>query len=300
MRPTPSALKHEDTQLYLSQEEISEIAKCKRSCQYFIENYVKVKHPTKGVVPFRLYDYQVEMLDAFINYKDTIVLASRQMGKTELSCAYLLWDAMFNKKRTILIVSYRLLGAIEIIDRIKFAYKELPEFLKDDVVEFNKTSIAFKNDSKIVARATTKESGRGLSPSIVYVDEFCFVPPNMQKDFWGALMPTLSAGGGLIITSTPNNDEDEFAVLWRAANDMVDDKGETTKVGTNGFRPVKVTWERHPDRDEAWAEDQRSKIGNERFQREHLCFAQNTLVKVRDKDGNIFDISIGELYNMLK
>lgn len=267
----PDIIKKPTKNLVLDDFELSEFTKCKIDCKYFIEEYVKVRHPVKGLVPFKLYPYQYEILDAILYNKDSIIMASRQMGKTEVTCAYLLWYAMFHNNVQVLVVSNKLTSATEIMDRIKFSYKELPDYIRDSVLEFNKTSVSFQNGSKIVSRATSADAARGLSVSKLYVDEMSFVPPNIQKAFWGAVSPTLSTGGSSIITSTPNNDEDEFAQIWNGAIDDITPTGEKGKVGRNGYKSVLVTWEAHPERDQIWADAELSKIGEERFRREHLC-----------------------------
>ena len=105
----------------------------------------------------------------------------------------------------------------------------------------------------------------------LYLDEFAFVRPTIAKEFWTSISPTLATGGKCIITSTPNSDEDQFAQIWSEANKKVDNYGNPTKLGKNGFSPFMALWNEHPDRDAKWAEEERSKIGDERFRREHNC-----------------------------
>jgi len=103
-------------------------------------------------------------------------------------------------------------------------------------------------------------------------DEFAFVqPPEKAKEFWTALSPTLATGGKCIITSTPNSDEDQFALIWKEANKRFDEHGNEQKLGQNGFCSYFAHWNEHPDRDEAWAQMERAKIGEERFRREFDC-----------------------------
>jgi hypothetical protein len=144
-------------------------------------------------------------------------------------------------------------------------------WLKADVEVYNQGNIDFGNKSRIVARATTEKTGRGMSLSLLYLDEFAFLRPTIAKEFWTAISPTLATGGKCIITSTPNNDEDQFAQIWKDANKKIDAYGNPTPLGKNGFSPYIVTWEQHPDRDQAWADEERSKIGEERFRREMNC-----------------------------
>ena len=102
-------------------------------------------------------------------------------------------------------------------------------------------------------------------------DEFAFVPPNIANEFWTSISPTLATGGKAIITSTPNSDEDQFAVIWNEANKREDEYGNIQAVGKNGFSPFKAHWSEHPDRDEKWKQEELARIGEERFRREHEC-----------------------------
>jgi hypothetical protein len=128
-------------------------------------------------------------------------------------------------------------------------------------------------------------------------DEFAFVPANIADEFWTSISPTLATGGRAIITSTPNSDEDTFAIIWKDANKKFDEYGNEQDVGVNGFFPYTCSWSEHPDRDEKWANTERGRIGEERFRREYNCSAHNTLITVQDSSGNIFQLTLGELYN---
>tara|TARA_R110002072_G_scaffold299507_1_gene475202 strand:- start:367 stop:1458 length:1092 start_codon:yes stop_codon:yes gene_type:complete len=111
-----------------------------------------------------------------------------------------------------------------------------------------------------------------MSLTLVYCDEFAFVqPPEKAKEFWTSLSPTLSTGGKCMITSTPNSDEDQFAMIWKEANKRFDEYGNDKEVGTNGFYAMKAHWSEHPDRDQVWADAEKARIGDERFRREHEC-----------------------------
>ena len=155
--------------------------------------------------------------------------------------------------------------------RVRYAYESVPDHIRAGVKAYNKRSIDFDNNSRIVATTTTENTGRGMSLSLVYLDEFAFVEPNIAKEFWTSLSPTLSTGGKCIITSTPNTDEDQFADIWFGANRLVDAHGNETDIGVNGFRPYIATWEAHPDRDQAWADAEMAGLGEDRFLREHKC-----------------------------
>jgi hypothetical protein len=122
-----------------------------------------------------------------------------------------------------------------------------------------------------VSATTTENTGRGMSISLLYADEFAFVRPGIAKEFWTSISPTLATGGKAIITSTPNSDEDQFALLWKGANKCEDAYGNPTDLGINGFKAYRSYWNEHPDRDEKWAAEQRAQLGEDRFRREMGC-----------------------------
>jgi len=255
--------------------QIEELKKCMSDPIYFCKSYVKIQHPIKGRVPFELWPYQEDMIDSFHKNRYTIALTARQMGKTTCAAGFLLWKAMFEPDTTILIAANKLVSALEIMDRIKFAYENLEQYnwLRCGVTEYNKGTVSFDNGSRIIARATSKDAGRGLSITLLYLDEFAFVQPNKAEEFWSAVQPTLSTGGSCIITSTPNNDEDQFAKIWFAAINNLDDHGNEIpgNLGSNGYHPLRITWDKNPNRDAAWAQEQRAQLGEEKFQREFEC-----------------------------
>jgi hypothetical protein len=256
-----------------TQASLVDLIRCTDDPFYFIHHFVKVQHPMRGALPLKLYPFQVDLISAFHNNRNAIALTARQMGKTTCAAAYLLWKAMFTPDATILIAANKLVQALEIMDRIKYAYENLPDHIRAGITEYNKGTISFDNGSKIVSRATSSDAGRGLSITLLYLDEFAFVPPNKANEFWTSIQPVLSTGGSCIITSTPKNDEDQFAQIWKSANDNVDEYGNPTEdgVGRNGFFPVAVTWDKHPERDEKWAAPFRQSLGEARFRQEFCC-----------------------------
>jgi hypothetical protein len=195
----------------------------------------------------------------------------RQTGKSTSAAGYLLWYAMFVPDSTILIAAHKYTGSQEIMQRIRYAYELCPDHIRAGATSYNKGSIDFENGSRIVSATTTETTGRGMSISLLYCDEFAYVRPGVSKEFWTSISPTLATGGKCIITSTPNSDEDQFALLWKGANRMEDEFGNPTQIGINGFRAYRSYWNEHPDRDEAWAREQRAQLGDDRFRREMDC-----------------------------
>lgn len=192
---------------------------------------------------------------------------------TTSAAGYLLWFAMFRPDSTILIAAHKYTGAQEIMQRVRYAYEMCPDYIRAGATSYNKGSIEFENGSRIVSQTTTETTGRGMSITLLYMDEFAFVRPSIAREFWTSISPTLSTGGSAIITSTPNSDEDQFATIWKQANKTTDEFGNPRAdgLGINGFKAYKAEWWEHPDRDEKWKEEEIGRIGEERFRREHGC-----------------------------
>ena len=239
---------------------------------YFAKNFIRIQHPVRGSIPFEPYEYQIRLIEAYHQNKQCIAMLPRQMGKTTCAVAYLLWYTMFVPDCQVLIAAHKYEGAKDIMDRYRFGYENLPDFIRAGVYSYNRNTIEYDNGARIQATTTTENTGRGKSLSLIYCDEFAFVqPPEKAKEFWTALSPTLATGGKCIITSTPNSDEDQFALIWKEANKRFDEHGNETAVGVNGFYSYFAHWNEHPDRDEKWAALERAKIGEERFRREFDC-----------------------------
>ena len=258
----------------MTDQELLEFSLCadpETGCDYFLRNFFYIQHPTRGRQQFVPFDYQEELLANYHENRFSINMLGRQMGKTTVAAGYLLWYAMFIPDSTVLVASNKFTGAQEIMQRIRFAYENVPDHIRAGVVDYNKGNIGFDNSSRIVSATTTETTGRGMSISLLYCDELAFVRPTIAREFWTSISPTLSTGGKAIITSTPNSDEDMFATIWKEANKCFDEFGNATKIGRNGFSAFLATWDRHPERDATWAARERASVGDDRFERENNC-----------------------------
>ena len=257
-----------------SEQEIQEFARCADPVTgpvYFMSNFFHIQHPTRGKMLYTPFEYQRRLIDTYHGYRNSISLMPRQTGKSTSAAGYLLWYAMFVPDSTILIAAHKYTGAQEIMQRIRYAYELCPNHIRAGCTSYNKGSLEFENGSRIVSQTTTETTGRGMSISLLYADEFAFVRPTIAREFWTSISPTLATGGKCIITSTPNSDEDQFAFLWKGANKCQDEFGNTTELGINGFRAFRSYWDEHPDRDQTWADEQRAQLGDDRFRREMMC-----------------------------
>ena len=222
-------------------DEVREYARCMKDPSYFATTYCKIISLDEGLVPFELYPYQEKMFEAFDANRFNIVLACRQSGKSISSVAYLLWYALFHTEKTIAVMANKGATAREMLGRITLMLENLPFFLQPGCKALNKGSIEFSNNSRIVAAATSGSSIRGMSVSLLYLDEFAFV--ENAAEFYTSTYPVISSGTNtkIIITSTANGIGNVFHKIWEGA-----------AQGINEFKPFRVDWWDVPGRDENW------------------------------------------------
>jgi hypothetical protein len=267
-------IKKANKQETYTEAQMEDLIKCMepdKGYLYFAKNFAYIQHPVKGKLLYDPYTYQLGLMDSYHSYRFNINMMPRQTGKTTCASIYLAWYAMFVPDQTILVAAHKYTGAQEIMSRIRFVYESCPDHIRAGVTSYNKQSIEFENGSRIVAQTTTGNTGRGMSISLLYCDEFAFVQPNIAEEFWTSISPTLATGGRAIITSTPNSDEDTFATIWKQAENKFDEHGNEQDIGSNGFHSFISHWSEHPDRDDAWKVEEVGRIGEEKFRREYGC-----------------------------
>lgn len=262
---------------YLTHEQTQEWLKCSNDLEYFVRNYVKVQHPSRGAIYFEPYEYQSRVFKEFKEHDHVICLFPRQSGKTASVTSYMLWKAVFRKDFKMGVAAHKGSGAKEVIARFKYAYEYLPMWMKPGVVAYNVFDVAFDNGSSIISQTTTETTFRGLSMSLLYLDEFAFVKPRIAEEFWASLLPSISAGTDedmldadgnpvepvqLIITSTPNGSEGMFARLWFKSQRDPDDSM------LYGFE---VKNEEVPGRDENFKRTMLKSMTPLKYAQEFLC-----------------------------
>lgn len=243
-------------------DELQEYAKCAQDPVYFVKHYVKIMSLDKGLVPFELYDFQENMIRSYHENRFSITLCSRQVGKSTTVIAYMLWCVLFNTNYSACISANKQRVAGELLGRLKLAFENLPRFLQQGVLAWNKLEIELENGSRCFAAATSSSAVRGGSYNLLLLDEYAFVPPNIADEFYASTYPTISSGGTtkLIMVSTPNG-INHFHKFW------VDAKG-----GVNDFVPIFVHWSEVPGRDEKWKQTTIRNIGGEeKFRQEYDC-----------------------------
>ena len=264
------------TREQFTEEQMLDLALCAdpdKGYLHFSQKFFYIQHAVKGKLLFEPFEYQERLLSSYHNHRFNINMLPRQSGKTTCASSYLLWHAMFNPDQTVLVAAHKYTGAQEIMQRIRYGYELCPDHIRAGVVSYNKGSIEFDNGSRIVSATTTGNTGRGMSISLLYCDEFAFVQPNIAEEFWTSISPTLATGGRAIITSTPNSDEDTFATIWKESQNKFDEYGNVNQdgKGINGFYGFKSDWWEHPDRNDDWKQAELGRIGEEKFRREYGC-----------------------------
>lgn len=220
-----------------------------------MKKYVKIQHPMRGTIFFDLYKFQEETLQSFHDYKFNIILKSRQMGISTLVSAFVLWEMIFHKDKNVLIISLKQEDAKDVITKIRFANENLPPWLKVKSVEDNRLSLKLENGSTVHGASTTKKSGVGKALSLLIIDEAALI--DEADELWTSAQPTLSTGGNAIILSTPRGVGNWFHRMWQGA-----EENNNGKLGKNGFHPIKLPWDLHPDRDEEWRRIEGEKQGS--------------------------------------
>ena len=234
--------------------------------------YIQTKTGVERVIDVYMGYNELHMYDLELDDEDHVYYTNGILShNSTVAAAFLLWYATFNFDKTVLIASRANDHAMEMIERIRFAYEQLPFWLKPGVRDdgWNKHTLGFDNGSRIMSTATSENAGRGYSISLLYLDEFAFVAPNIQELFWASIAPTLATGGSCIMTSTPNGDMDIFAEIWRGAN--IPGPDPQAQRGHNGFRPIQVRWDEPPGRDERYKDDQIAKLGERKWMQEYEC-----------------------------
>jgi len=248
--------KRPNIQIEYTQEMLEEFCNCKEDPLYFAEHFYQVisTHNNKGKHVVQLYDFQKEILKSLVNNNYNILCAARQVGKSTISCIFLLWYAFFHKNSSIAVLANKQSAATELMDDLKTAYYEIPDHIKPGMGEWNELTISFDNGSKIIAAATSKDAIRGQSINILYVDEFAHLPGNVAEEFWTAILPTIGNDSGkVIIVSTPNGAAGLYYDLWKKA---------TLKLEGNMFIPHKAGWNCVPGRSEEWKKNMISALGD--------------------------------------
>jgi hypothetical protein len=248
-------LKRANTQIQWTEEQVIEFLKCKEDPVYFAKNYIKIVSLDHGLVPFKMYPFQEKLVTNFHENRFNICKMPRQTGKSTTVVSYLLHYALFNDSVNIAILANKASTARDLLQRLQLSYENLPKWMQQGVLQWNRGSLELENGSKIMAASTSASAVRGGSYNIIFLDEFAFIPNHIADDFFASVYPTISSGQStkVIIVSTPRG-MNHFYRMWHDA-----------EKGKNGYVPTEVHWSEVPGRDDKWKAQTIANTSEEQF-----------------------------------
>jgi len=254
-------LKKANTEIEFTQENIEEFLKCKEDPVYFALNYIQIVSLDHGLVPFKMYPFQEKLVKNFHAHRFNICKMPRQTGKSTTVVSYLLHYAIFNDNVNIAILANKASTARDLLGRLQLAYENLPKWMQQGIIAWNKGSMELENGSKIIAASTSASAVRGGSYNIIFLDEFAFIPNHIAEEFFASVYPTISSGQStkVIMVSTPHG-MNHFYRYWHDA-----------ERGKNQYIPTEVHWSEVPGRDAVWKEQTIANTSEQQFKVEFEC-----------------------------
>lgn len=242
-------------------EMLNELMKCKDDVVYFAENYF-THTGLNGIGILPLYEAQKRVLRGMAFNRNIVNLGARQTGLTSLNSIYALWEAMFCNDRNIVIMSHKQESAKHILERIRFAYEKLPNWLKSEVIKFTSREMTFSNFSSIEIISASASACRGMYPNTLIIDNAAFIPPRVMDEIWNSLYPVVSSSKNskIILSSCPNGKGNLFANIY-----------EKSKKANNDWWMDRLKWHDVPGRNRKWKHNMIKCIGKEAFKSEFLC-----------------------------
>lgn len=262
-------------------EVIKELIRCGKDPIYFLDNYAKIQHPVKGLIPFKMFDYQKDIIDAFLNNRMNVILKARQLGITTTTAGYIAWLILFHRDKNVLAVATKQKTAKNMIRIIRNIYKYLPKWILALSINSgikppidNRHSIELDNGSRVEAVTTTADVGRSEAVSFLAIDEVAHIPG--FDELWTGLWPVISTGGCTALFSTPNGTGNFFHRIFTQAKNG--ENNFNCKFGkyTNPDNPQetyddRLMWWVHPEHDQTWFQAETAGKSPRDIAQEYLC-----------------------------
>ena len=254
-------LKKANVQQEFTKEQVLEFMACKSDPVYFAKQHVMIVSLDEGLVGFKPYDFQEKLIKNFHENRFNICKMPRQTGKSTTSVSYLLHYAVFNDNVNIGILANKAATARDLLGRLQTAYENLPKWMQQGIISWNKGSLELENGSRILAASTSASAVRGMSFNILFLDEFAFVPNHIADSFFASVYPTITSGQStkVIMVSTPHG-MNHFYRYWHDA-----------ERGKNQYIPTEVHWSEVPGRDDVWREQTIANTSEQQFKIEFEC-----------------------------
>ena len=254
-------LKTANVPIEFTKEQILEYQKCEGDPQYFVEKYIKIVSIDHGLIPFHMYPFQKDLIGTFHSNRFTICKLPRQSGKSTTVLSYLLHYIVFNDNVNVAILANKAATSRDLLGRLQLAYENLPKWLQQGVMSWNKGSLELENGSKILAASTSASAVRGSTYNVIFLDEFAYVPSNIAEQFFSSVYPTITSGktSKVMIVSTPHG-MNHFYKMWTDAEEK-----------RNSYVPMEVHWSEVPGRDEKWKAETIANTSESQFNTEFEC-----------------------------
>jgi hypothetical protein len=278
-------LKKANTPHEFTEEQVIEFIKCKNDPVYFARNYIKIVSLDEGLTQFHPYDFQETLIKRFHENRFNICKMPRQTGKSTTSVSYLLHYAVFNDSTNIGILANKAATARDLLGRLQTAYENLPKWMQQGIISWNKGSLELENGSKILAASTSASAVRGMSFNVLFLDEFAFVPNHIADSFFASVYPTITSGKNtkVIMVSTPHG-MNHFYRYWHDA-----------ERGRNEYVTTDVHWSEVPGRDDVWKQQTIANTSEQQFKVEFECEflgSVNTLINPAILKNMVYDSPI--------
>ena len=254
-------LKKANVPVEFTQEQLLEYVACREDPVYFAKQHVKIVTLDHGLQPFMPYDFQEGLINNFHQNRFNICKMPRQTGKSTTCISYLLHYLLFNDSVNIGILANKAATARELLGRLQTAYENVPKWMQQGVLSWNRGSLELENGSKILAASTSASAVRGMSFNILFLDEFAFVPNHIADSFFASVYPTITSGKStkVIMVSTPHG-MNHFYRYWHDA-----------ERGKNEYIATEVHWSEVPGRDEVWKKQTIANTSEAQFKVEFEC-----------------------------
>ena len=254
-------LKTANVPIEFTKEQIVEYQRCMNDPQHFVENYIKIVSIDHGLIPFKMYDFQKDLIGTFHKNRFTICKLPRQSGKSTTVLSYMLHYVVFNDNVNVAILANKAATSRDLLGRLQLAYENLPKWLQQGVMSWNKGSLELENGSKILAASTSASAVRGSTYNLIFLDEFAYVPSNIAEQFFSSVYPTITSGktSKVMIVSTPHG-MNHFYKMWTDAENQ-----------RNSYIPLEVHWSEVPGRDEKWKAETIANTSESQFNTEFEC-----------------------------
>lgn len=216
---------------------------------YFTSNFWHIRHPTRGRIKLDLRPAQIETVRVWIRERDSLALKARQIGFSTLAGAFAFWATYGYSDRAIIMLSRTERDAAKLLDKAKYGYKFLPDWMKiharAPIVDSNLSKMSMTNESYIESLPSASDPARGESVWMVFVDEIGFLPND--EEAWASIEPIADNGGRIAMLGTANGEGNLLHREW------VKSRGKWGN-GTGRFYGIFFNWASNTDRDQAWYE----------------------------------------------